>query len=92
MISIRFGPLLKSQRRRSLSFFGVETEINSFGLRKFFDNTSSVLITIPSIFTNRGTGITTQIIRQLLDSSRLKGIDFSVEVMASYSGAYRGFE
>lgn len=71
-------------------FFGVETEINSFGLRKFFDNTSSVLITILSQYGAWGTGITTQMIRQLLDASRLKGIDFSVEVMAAYSGAYRG--
>jgi hypothetical protein len=71
-------------------FFGVELEINSFGLRKFFDNTSSVLITIPSIYAARGIGITTQMIRQLLDASGLKGIDFSVEVMAGYSGGYRG--
>jgi hypothetical protein len=73
-------------------FFGVEVEINSFGLRKFFNNTSSVLITIAPVprSINWGVGITTQMIKQLLDASGLKGIDFSVEVMAAYSGAYRG--
>jgi hypothetical protein len=69
-------------------FFGVETEINSFGLRKyFFESSNSVLITITGGVW--GVGITTQMIRELLDAAGLKDIDFIVEVMAGYSAAYR---
>jgi hypothetical protein len=69
-------------------FFGVETEINSFGLRKYFYNSNnSVLITVTWV--GWGIGITTQMIKELLDAAGLKDIDFFVEVMAGYSAAYR---
>jgi hypothetical protein len=81
-------PKSKKPKARVSLFFGVETEINSFGLRRyFFDSTNSVLITITG--DAWGIGITTQMIRDLLDKAGLKDIEFSVEVMAGYSAAYR---
>jgi len=79
-------------------FFGVEPEINLFGLRKFFAATSEcVLITIPGVESGWsgygrawGIGITTAMIRELLEAAGLKDIVFTVETMAGYSTGYRG--
>jgi hypothetical protein len=79
----------KSVKAKISLFFGVETEINSFGLRRYFyKSNDSVLITIPD--QEWGNGITTQMISDVLDVAGLKGINFSVEIMAGYSAAYRG--
>ena len=84
----KYKPKSDKPKARVSLFFGVETEINSFGLRRYFyDSTDSVLITITGDVW--GIGITTQMIRELLDAAGLKGIDFSVEVMAGYSAAFR---
>jgi hypothetical protein len=81
-------PKPKKPKAQISLFFGVEAEINSFGLRRyFFNSATSVLITITG--GAWGIGITTQMIRELLDAAGLNGIDFSVEVMAGYSAAYR---
>src|SRR5262249_13494533 len=83
-----YKPKSDKPKARVSLFFGVETEINSFGLRGYFySSMNSVLITITGDVW--GIGITTQMIRELLDAAGLKGIDFSVEVMAGYSAAFR---
>jgi hypothetical protein len=87
-LSDDFRSKAKKPKAKISLFFGVETEINSFGLRKyFFKSTDSVLITITGGVW--GIGITAQMIRELLDTTSVKGIEFSVEVMAGYSAAYR---
>jgi hypothetical protein len=99
------APAASKPKARVSLFFGVEPEMTLFRLREFFANESnSVLITIPGvesevpgvptswdgIKTAFGYGISTQIIKDLMASADLPGIDFSVEVMAGYSTGYRG--
>jgi hypothetical protein len=78
-------------------FFGVKPEPNLFGLRQFFAATpSSVLVGVEGFEDEDdsprpwGVGVSTDIIRQLLDDSSLKNLAFQVEVMAGYSTGYRG--
>jgi hypothetical protein len=79
-------------------FFGVGPEMILLRLRQFFENESrSVLITIPGTEPGMpglnipfGYGISTQMIKDLMASTKLAGIDFTVEVMAGFSTGYRG--
>jgi hypothetical protein len=93
----------KPQRNRPKArlslFFGVGGEINFFGLRNYFSLTDDcVLINIPGVEEDRsrgidrawGIGITSDMIKQLLAAADLKGIEFTVEVIAGYSTGYRG--
>jgi D-alanyl-D-alanine carboxypeptidase/Peptidase M15 len=79
-------------------FFGVGPEPNLFGLRSYFSPTvTPVLVGVPGFERGWpgvpkawGVGITTAVIRQLLDAAGLNGLPFQVEVMAGYSTGYRG--
>lgn len=79
-------------------FFGVGPEPNLFGLRQFFaDTRTCVLVGVAGFesgWTNVpkawGVGISTAIIRTLLDRAGLKDLPFQVEVLAGYSTGYRG--
>jgi hypothetical protein len=79
-------------------FFGVGPEPNLFGLRSFFSPTvTPVLVGVPGFESGWqdvpkawGVGVSTAIIRQLLDEAGLTGLPFRVEVMAGYSTGYRG--
>jgi len=79
-------------------FFGVGPEPNLFGLRSYFSPTvTPVLVGVPGVESGWddvgkawGIGISTTIIRQLLDDAGLTGLPFQVEVMAGYSTGYRG--
>jgi hypothetical protein len=89
----------KSERTARVSvFFGVGPEPNLFGLRQFFADTGvCVLVGVSGVESGWknvpkawGVGISTGIIRTLLDGAGLKGLPFQVEVMAGYSTGYRG--
>lgn len=88
----------KSRPAKVAVFFGVQPEPNLFGLRHFFaDTEASVLIGVRGFESGWkdvpkawGVGISTTIIRSLLDQAGLKDLPFSVEVMAGYSTGYRG--
>jgi hypothetical protein len=81
--------------------FGSWYDLNMLGLRSFFQATKdSVLITVPGVATSVqqinmnndwGVGITTAMIRQLLEDAGLKGIEFTIEVLTCWSTGYRGF-
>ncbi|HYJ19368.1 MAG TPA: hypothetical protein VEW72_09360, partial [Burkholderiales bacterium] len=81
--------------------FGSWYDLNILGLRSFFQSTEdSVVITVPGVATigqtinmynNWGIGITTAMIRQLLDDAGLKGIEFTIEVLSCWHTGYRGF-
>ena len=81
--------------------FGSWYDLNILGLRSFFQTTeNSVVITVPGVATigqtinmynNWGIGITTAMIRQLLDDAGLKGIEFTIEVLSCWHTGYRGF-
>ena len=87
-------------RAKIALFFGVNSEINLFGLRSYFSaSAESVLIAIPGIESafswNKlgvawGIGITTEMIKQLLAEAGVGGMEFTVEVIAGYSTGYRG--
>jgi hypothetical protein len=79
-------------------FFGVGPEPNLFGLRAYFSPTiTPVLVGVsgfesgwPDVPKAWGVGISTAVIRRLLDDAGLTGLPFQVEVMAGYSTGYRG--
>jgi hypothetical protein len=81
--------------------FGSWYDLNMLGLRSFFQATDdSVLITVPGVATSVqeidmyndwGIGITTAMIRQLLEDAGLKGIEFTIEVLTCWHTGYRGF-
>jgi hypothetical protein len=79
-------------------FYGVEPEINLFGLCSFFENADdAVLITVPGIelWPGYGTvpwgiGITDAMIRSLFDHVGLQNTTFRVSSIAGYSTGYRG--
>ena len=79
-------------------FYGVEPEINLFGLCSFFENADdAVLITVPGIElwsgygkVPWGIGITDDIIRSLFDHVGLQNTTFRVLSIAGYSTGYRG--
>jgi hypothetical protein len=87
-------------RAKIALFFGVNSEINLFGLRSYFSaSTESVLIGVPGIESGFGwdklgvawgIGITTEMIKQLLAEAGVGGMEFTVEVIAGYSTGYRG--
>jgi hypothetical protein len=79
-------------------FYGVEPEINLFGLCSFFENADdAVLITVPGIElwagygkVPWGIGITDAMIRALFDHVGLQNTTFRVCSIAGYSTGYRG--
>jgi hypothetical protein len=89
----------KTERKARVAvFFGVGPEPNLFGLRQFFADTGVCVLVGVSGFESGwnnvpkawGVGISTAIIRTLLDRAGLKDLAFQVEVMAGYSTGYRG--
>lgn len=89
----------KTQRTAKVAvFFGVGPEPNLFGLRQFFADTGVCVLVGVSGFESGwknvpkawGVGVSTAIIRTLLDGAGLKDLPFQVEVMAGYSTGYRG--
>jgi hypothetical protein len=95
--SVKATPDKKAAANVSL-FYGVEPEINLFGLCSFFENEEdAVPITVPGIelWTGYGTvpwgiGITDAMIRSLFDQVGLQNTTFRVSSMAGYSTGYRG--
>jgi hypothetical protein len=88
----------KELTARVAVFFGVEPEPNLFGLRSYFSETRTpVLVGVPGFESGWddvpkawGVGVSTTIIRRLLDDAGLTDVPFQVEVMAGYSTGYRG--
>jgi hypothetical protein len=88
----------KELTARVAVFFGVGPEPNLFGLRQFFiDTRVCVLVGVNGVESGWknvpkawGVGVSTTIIRTLLDDAGLKDLPFQVEVMAGYSTGYRG--
>jgi hypothetical protein len=88
----------KELTARVAVFFGVGPEPNLFGLRQFFAETGvCVLVGVNGVESGWknvpkawGVGVSTKIIRTLLDDAGLKDLPFQVEVMAGYSTGYRG--
>ncbi len=80
-------------------FFGVDPELNLFGLRKFFSSSrDEILITVPGVEKDWpgygprpwGIGITDEMIRDLLREAAVDGLPFKINAMAGYSTGYRG--
>jgi hypothetical protein len=96
--SFKNAPTGSKPKAKVSLFFGVGPEMFLFKLRKFFqDSEDGVFITIPGVEGGWegipipfGYGISTNIIKALLESAGFGGMEFTIEVIAAYSTGYRG--